>query len=122
MLSLESDGVAISQNEIVKAIVVAIVGDNLGAHNIGGFSENFSTGEYFCRFCTVGRSDFSSNALAVGALRTPTTYDIHASMAADTSCSLEQSSGVKCKSVFNKLGYFHVAKPGLPPCIGHEGI
>ena len=33
-----------------------MVGDNLGSHALGGCT--FSTSEYFCRFCTMTRSNF----------------------------------------------------------------
>jgi len=29
-------------------------------------------------------------------------------------------NGLKFDSIFNSLKYFHVAQPGLPPCIGHD--
>lgn len=28
--------------------------------------------------------------------------------------------GLKFDSIFNLLKYFHVAQPGLPPCIAHD--
>ena len=28
--------------------------------------------------------------------------------------------GIKFSSVFNELKFFHVALPGLPPCLGHD--
>jgi hypothetical protein len=39
---LEINGLEIS-GVAVKGTVVAITGDNLGSHGIGGFTENFST-------------------------------------------------------------------------------
>nr|XP_055051537.1 uncharacterized protein LOC129437435 [Misgurnus anguillicaudatus] len=32
----------------------------------------------------------------------------------------DTSEGVKFRSVFNSLNYFHVCQPGLPPCLGHD--
>lgn len=38
---------------------------------------------------------------------------------------LPDLEGIKLKSVFNSLKYFHFCQPGLPPCLGHytfEGV
>lgn len=40
----------------MKGFVHCIVADNLGAHSIAGFVENFS-GKYVCRFCTAENED-----------------------------------------------------------------
>lgn len=32
----------------------------------------------------------------------------------------EPSRGIKSDSVLNKLKYYHVANPGLPPCLAHD--
>ena len=41
----------------VKGTVFSVVADNLGAHGLGGFVENFS-GSHVCRFCLGERSQF----------------------------------------------------------------
>lgn len=43
----------------LKGTVQCVVADNLGAHSIAGFVENF-TGSYVCRFCTAERSEFQT--------------------------------------------------------------
>lgn len=56
---LETNGLNFSGN-IVKATVFCIASDNLGSHNIGGFTENFSTSHHFCRYCHVTRSELDN--------------------------------------------------------------
>ena len=72
------------------------------SHAIGGFAENFSTVQYFCRYCLVTEDEFSQNCLAQGLLRTPENYDNHV------------------QNLSTILEYFHVCQPGLPPCLGHD--
>lgn len=52
---LETKGLEICRH-VVKASVFCRAGDNLGSHNIGGFFENFSTADYFCRYFLVTRN------------------------------------------------------------------
>lgn len=40
---LDENGIVTYSGDIVHATIVAIVGDNLGSHCIGGYSQNFST-------------------------------------------------------------------------------
>lgn len=113
---LETNGLNISGN-IVKATVFCIAGDNLGSHNIGGFTENFSTSQHFCQYCHVTRSELD-NLEHHAPIRTVQEYN-------DTVQELQNGDasvvrGVKFNSVFNSLTFFHVCQPGLPPCIGHD--
>lgn len=87
----------------------------MGSHNIGGFTENFSTSTYFSRYFLVYRSEFHD--CQKGAQ--PRTVQNH-SEAIQISGALTESIGLKLYSVFNSLTYFHVCQPGLPPCIGHD--
>ena len=102
----------------VKGSVVFIVGDNLGSHCIGGFTENFSTSEYFCRYCHISRDTFRNQPHKRGTPRNEASY-------ADDLQQLESNSlcmsrGIKFDSVFNQLSHFHVCQPGMPPCLGHD--
>lgn len=54
---LETNEIQIG-NKIVKGTLFCITGDNLGSHGIGGFTENFSTVDHFCRYCTITLSEF----------------------------------------------------------------
>ena len=51
---LEENGITI-RGENVKGSVLVLLGDNLGIHTMCGFTENFSTSTYFCRYCEESR-------------------------------------------------------------------
>jgi len=111
-------GVVISDGTVIKGSLVAIAGDNLGSHSVGGFLENFSRSNYFCRYCEVHRNDFVKNPVLCDTTRTGQSYtsnlqDLETS-ATDSVC------GIKFDYPFNQLSHFHVSKPGLPPCLGHD--
>lgn len=112
---LELNGVTLSDGNVYKGTLCAIVGDNLGSHSIGGFVENFSRSLHFCRYCEITREEFSADPLIRGKMRSVQSYSDHVQDAQSSS-----SGGVKFDSLFNKLKYFHVCQPGLPPCIGHD--
>lgn len=92
--------------------------DNLGAHSIAGFVENFS-GDYFCQFCTAKRCDSNSHSVASGffGLRTKAVHAEHVKKASENNT---QYLGVKQDCVFAKrLSHFHVVS-GFPPDIAHD--
>jgi len=133
---LETFGIEITPNNIRKGGLVFIAGDNLGNHQLGGFMENFSSAIFFCRYCLIKRDDFfpkkknnsienthTSNESKLYEyksfeLRTEESYK----SAVSTVLSNDRKSnyGIKFDSVFNQLQSFHVCKPGLPPCLGHD--
>lgn len=90
----------------------------LGSHCIGGFTENFSRSEYFCRYCEITRSEFVADPNVCGPLRTPEKYD--AAVADLQAENIQGVRGIKVNSIFNALESFHVSQPGLPPCSGHD--
>lgn len=95
-----------------------ISADNLGAHGIGGFVENF-TGSYFCRFCTAPSSEIQLHEVRSGtfSLRTKETDETHVREALDSGSSC---FGVKRVCPFTEgLSYFHVLR-GYPPDIAHD--
>ena len=108
---LETVGVEGRNGEFIKGTLHSIVGDNLGSHTIGGFQESFAS-THFCRYCSISNIDFKNDPLLVGDLRDYESYNLHAGSS--------KNFGVKYNSVFNELAHFHVAKPGLPPCLGHD--
>ncbi|XP_043472523.1 uncharacterized protein LOC122505125 [Leptopilina heterotoma] len=61
LIKLETEGFEAFPNKIVKAGVIFIANDNLGAHGLGGYQENFSISIYFCRFCLITRKEFVFN-------------------------------------------------------------
>ena len=119
---LHSCGIKINTDKIVKAVLVFMTGDNLGSHSLGGFTENFSRAEYFCRYCLVSRELFEAQNGEFGDydLRTVDSYKAAVKQIEDD--NLEMYQGVKFDSAFNQLPDFHVCNPGLPPCWGHDGF
>ncbi len=115
---LEENGVVLADGKLHKGTLCAIAGDNLGSHCIGGFVENFSKSNNFCRYCEIDRKTFHSAPLTKALTRTVKSYeqnlkDLDAGGAGS-------AGGVKCNSPFNDLKYFHICQPGLPPCLGHD--
>ena len=114
---LEEKGICVNQ-EVVKGTILAIVGDNLGSHFIGGFCESFNS-EYYCRYCLRTKDKINEEPpYKEGVYRTIDTHKNSVQLVEDL--DVESDRGVKCDSVFNGLSYFHVANPGLPPCLGHD--
>lgn len=105
-------------DEHFEVHVFCISSDNLGAHFIGGFKQNFSTSDFFCRYCLISRGTFNSQVYPVlsDSPRTEFSYD-SAVLKLQNENSFE---GILYSSLFNQLKYFHVCRPGLPPCIGHD--
>jgi hypothetical protein len=119
---LETHGLVVN-GVCYKGSLFAVLGDNLGSHFIGGFTENFSTSEYFCRFCHTRREEFHENPYIVGSSRSPLSYDNDAQAMANYQAQLDKTSsvrGVKCRSELCRLTFFHVCSPGLPPCLAHD--
>ena len=112
---LETEGIMCDGRRF-KCQLFSLLGDNLGSHMVGGFSESFSA-EYFCRFCLTTRTEFNNVCYKISDIRTEEKYDA-AVMDIDESHSMVH--GIKFRSVFNELESFHVCKPALPPCLGHD--
>lgn len=49
-------------------------GDNLGAHQVGGYSQSFSA-EYCCRYCPISMTEFKADPCKCIPLRTPQQYE-----------------------------------------------
>lgn len=95
----------------LKGSVIAVIGDNLGSHQIGGFNENFNLSGYFCRFCYINRPTNAYDFYKHWNIRNKITHthDI------DISATLGESNrGVKGNSFLNSLKHYHVCDPGLP--------
>lgn len=120
--NLEKNGINIKtdlDNINILPFISCICGDNLGSHYLGGYTENFSTSIYFCRYCEVDRPSFRENPCVKGICRT---YDEHLKNVGEYELSknFEDSKGVRNDSVFNNLKYFNTVIPGLPPCAAHD--
>lgn len=115
---LEERGIVMHDGSAVKGTLVAISGDNLGSHSIGGFLENFSRADHFCRYCEIDRDRFVNKPQLCGTVRTA---ELYKSNLDDLKTSDTNSvCGIKSDSPFNQLAHFHVCQPGLPPCLGHD--
>lgn len=114
---LEEHGLVTTSGHVVRATIITVVGDNLGSHCIGGYTQNFSTSKYFCRYCEVPR-DQLENVSKSFPVRTVDAYKGAVQLLQEG--EINDVKGVCCDSVFNSLKYYHVCQPGLPPCIGHD--
>lgn len=76
----------------VKGTDFSVCGDNLGSHEIGGFTVNFSSSEYFCRYCDIQQQTFQCLPHITGFVRTPESY---------SEGVLPQTMGIQGSSVFN---------------------
>ena len=113
---LEDNGVTIN-NKKWNVRLLAVLGDNLGSHWLGGFTTNFSSNPFPCRYCLVHRNPQVSDSIAYTAeVRTVFGYDTDAVVASTGTVS----HGVVKQSFLNGLNHFHVCMPGLPPCLGHD--
>lgn len=91
--------------------------NNLGNHEIGGYVEKFSSNTYFCRYCYITKSKFDKGKVSGFSWRTKDSYDSDVETCLMTG---DHGRGVKSNSILNSLSYYHVASPGLPPCLGHD--
>lgn len=62
MSSVLTGSSLIVNNEVYKGIVAYIAEDNLGNHNIRGFTESFVHG-LICRFCEITCDDLQNTTL-----------------------------------------------------------
>lgn len=118
---LESNGIKF-MDMTLPVRVQFWVSDSEGAHQMGGFTGNFS-GEYFCRFCEITRDAFRMSPHEVLPLRTKNTYEAAIAGLAvvqQTRPRIVTHIGVKSDSILNELSEFHVTDPSLPPCLAHD--
>ena len=114
---LETEGITMNGTKY-PVILRAICGDNLGSHNIGGFIQNFSNAEHFCRFCPVSRTEWKKDSLAKKPLRTVADYQRALDQLGEDGAE-SSVLGIQEDSVFNQLSNFHVCG-ALPPCLAHD--
>lgn len=130
---IETNGIKLSSQKVIKGSLVFVTGDNLGSHMLGGFAENFSRNQYFCRYCLVTKKSFETKDgfMKSYPARTIQSYEkvIDRLNKKKNVLSTKKKpilnkpliiEGIKRNSVFNKLNFYHVCLPGLPPCLGHD--
>ena len=91
------------------------VGDNLGAHQMGGFMEGF-TATRSCRFCMVSLADLRLGDM--GTLRTITGHNDQVSIVL-LDPTMAPTYGVKKRSVFDGVGQFSPIG-SLPSDVAHD--
>jgi hypothetical protein len=102
----------------IVGTVFAITGDNLGSHCIGGYKENFSTSNFVCRYCLIDRQTCVDCPHMISEARSEKHYNECVSKLESNDNA--ETFGIKFSLVFNKLKHYHVCKPGLPTCLGHD--
>lgn len=118
--TLESEGIKVTCQDGIEhyhGTLLVMLGDNLGSHQIGGFTDNFSKSTHFCRFCEITRKELKSGNYKIRNLRDRINYEINYRKAVENN---KICFGVKRNSPLNNLQFFHVCNPGLPPCSAHD--
>ena len=93
-----------------------LVADNLAAHAIGGFYQNFSTVQRFCRFCNRVKASISDISIE-DEVRTKAAYDVQL-IEVEKNPDLSKLYGIKQSSAFNELKYYHIMD-GCPADLAH---
>lgn len=105
---LETNGITVYPNINIKAVLIAICCDNLGANTIFGFPECFVS-HYYCRFCETTKQQCQKQVIEnTSNMRTVETYASYVDIAAKNEGRLDLSKGIKKPCVFNKLNNFHI--------------
>ena len=122
ILTLETTGIEIklgSQEHTFLGTVSIVLADNVAAHALGGFYCNFSTVARFCRFCNCTRDQLHVMLNLVTFFeRTQVGYNNNTTNI-ETYPKMSSVYGIKQRSCFNSLKYYHVVD-GLPPDIAHD--
>lgn len=116
--SLE-DGIN-DKDKIIQGSLFAIMGDNLGSHCIGGFTENFSSATHSCRYCLVHKREMFSENFHLQHFEPRNKENYNNTLKVISDLNIHSLNGIKFNSIFNELKHFHVCQPGLPPCLGHD--
>jgi hypothetical protein len=106
----------------VRGTLAAVIADNLGSHQIGGFKIGFSKGFRKCRFC-MGTDD-QIQSIFLDALFEPRTREQHndhcASLAnVELREHFQRQFGITGDCILNELAFFHVIG-GLVPDVMHD--
>lgn len=116
------DGVILRNGKKVYGTLIATIGDNLGAHAIGGFKEGF-TAHRMCRFCSATHAEAKKMTKEdISLLRNKETHSRQCDKVQTTRGKNEPLSkeyGVNRDSLLNQLKSYHVIE-GLPPDLLHD--
>ena len=118
--SLESKGLTFKFDDVsmkVYGTISMVIGDNLALHALGGFYQNFSTVQRFCRFCNRTMNSINDHTIC-DVLRTKEAYDCQVALVV-TNSEMIPLYGIKRPCVLNQLSYFHIVD-GAPGDIAHD--
>lgn len=119
---LEDEGIVVNGGgspETIRGSIFTTMNDNLGAHQIAGLVENFSTSPYFCRTCYIDHQTFQNDCLHSSKLRTPDTHLCDLREIENNPSSIP-FRGVKAACIFDELKYFKMFDYGAAPCVAHD--
>ena len=104
--------------QVVFGSLIAVCGDNLSSHAIGGFQEYFNSGR-ICRFCMACKEDIRGKSREDAfVLRSPSTHEKHLK-AGKIDPQFQKVYGVYKENILNDLQHFHVTT-ALPPDFMHD--
>lgn len=117
---LETEGIVVEDVPYkIKGSLAFIVADNLGAHQIGGYSTCFRTTSVRCRFCLASSAEMQSEFK--NSFFSRRSKDVHAHQINMINMDPTYSSvyGLQYDSPFNQLSHFHTSLM-LPPDPMHD--
>lgn len=120
--TLEDDGITVHGGgfpEIIRGSIFTTMNDNLGAHQIGGLVENFSTSSHFCRTCYIDHKSFQNDCLYSAELRTPENHENDLREIENNPTKIP-FRGVKAGCIFDELKHFRMFNFGAAPCVAHD--
>lgn len=109
--ALETTGLTLKSGKNLKAVLVGISADNLGANSLCGFVESFSA-TYYCRICELSLKECQKAVTENrDRMRQKSDYEITLKSIAeneDSKPNYKETKGVKKACAFNKLNHFHI--------------
>lgn len=107
---LETEGLHIATQGVIRGTLIQVTGDNLGLHGLFGFVESFGA-RYCCRFCLLEKDCFQSVFSEDDPKVILRTVDMHSHhcQTIQTNSTLPHVYGVKRTCLLNSLKYFHTA-------------
>lgn len=106
---LETEGITIEPGLNLKAVLITVCSDNLGANAAFGFVESFNS-TYFCRICELTSAECKITTTEIAAkIRRKQSYEaVLQSLDEIENLDYKETKGIKKSCVFNKLRFFHI--------------
>ena len=109
LCTLNRIGIFNFSKEKIYGGMLMMTSDNLGAHQFGGFTCNFSKSFYLCRHCKWTNADKENGDVSIKELRTISSFDSFNG----------KLSFVKTSSPIDNINHISLVN-GLPPCSAHN--